>query len=78
MWLKNEVISHIKFEIHNKYSDASHTPSINAWKAYLMEITDSELNESKFYDSTNKNTEAWTWYVGNDVISYHDFPARIE
>ncbi|KAA8563908.1 hypothetical protein EYC84_011917 [Monilinia fructicola] len=45
--LKNEVPGHIEFEIHNKYSDANHTPDITTCEAYLMEMTDAKANGKK-------------------------------
>ncbi|RAL63613.1 hypothetical protein DID88_003657 [Monilinia fructigena] len=45
--LKNEVPGHIEFEIHNKYSDANHTPDITTCEAYLMKMTDPKANGKK-------------------------------
>lgn len=63
-------------EIHNKYSDANHTPDITTCEAYLMEMTDAKANGKNCYGSKNKDTKGGTWQVGSSKISYHALPAK--
>ncbi|ESZ91222.1 hypothetical protein SBOR_8396 [Sclerotinia borealis F-4128] len=63
--LKNEVPGHIEFEIHNKYSDANHTPDITTCEAYLLKMTDPKANGKNCYGSNNKDTKGGTWQVGS-------------
>ncbi|KAI1397110.1 hypothetical protein F4819DRAFT_99322 [Hypoxylon fuscum] len=70
--LKGGIPAQVDFEIHNKMSDGTHTPSEDDCKKYLKKLS---AADSKCYGKTNQDTKGGTWQVGEEVISYHGLPS---